>query len=107
MSAAAQIYSELPLVKKEVDDVMGGAADWENAPKADGSCVGMGSCAHSGHGSLLRELTASTALRCAARCPKCEHTRAYYFQVQIRSADEPMTTFYKCVSCGNRWNDNS
>ena len=26
---------------------------------------------------------------------KCENREAYFRQVQIRSADEPMTTFYK------------
>lgn len=31
-------------------------------------------------------------------CPKCEHPRAYFMQIQTRSADEPMTTFYKCCS---------
>ena len=25
------------------------------------------------------------------------------FQVQTRSADEPMTTFVFCNECGNRW----
>lgn len=29
---------------------------------------------------------------CAATCPKCDHGRAYFYQLQIRSADEPMTT---------------
>lgn len=30
-------------------------------------------------------------------CKKCEFQRAFYFQVQIRSADEPATTFYRYV----------
>lgn len=31
-----------------------------------------------------------------AQCPQdCGNDRAYYFQLQIRSADEPMTTFYR------------
>ena len=40
-------------------------------------------------------------------CPKCEHPRAYFMQLQTRSADEPMTTFYKCCNaqCGHRWRD--
>jgi DNA-directed RNA polymerase III subunit RPC11 len=40
-----------------------------------------------------------------ARCPHCEHTQAYFMQIQIRSADEPSTTFYKCVACKKQWND--
>lgn len=41
------------------------------------------------------------------KCPKCEHPRAYFMQIQTRSADEPMTTFYKCCNaqCGHRWRD--
>ena len=27
-----------------------------------------------------------------ATCPKCDNERAYFYQLQIRSADEPMTT---------------
>ena len=38
-----------------------------------------------------------------ANCPKCTSRRAYFQQLQIRSADEPMTAFYKCVECGFRW----
>jgi len=26
-----------------------------------------------------------------------------YYQMQTRSADEPMTTFHSCLLCGNRW----
>lgn len=39
------------------------------------------------------------------RCPKCSHPRAYVKQIQIRSADEPMTLFYKCCdhACGHTW----
>ena len=35
-----------------------------------------------------------------AQCPvdECGGTRAYFYMVQIRSADEPMTTFYKVCS---------
>ncbi|XP_013925728.1 PREDICTED: DNA-directed RNA polymerase III subunit RPC10 [Thamnophis sirtalis] len=62
---------------KEVDDVLGGAAAWENVDST------------------------------AEPCPKCGHPRAYFMQLQTRSADEPMTTFYKCCSapCGHRWRD--
>ena len=33
----------------------------------------------------------------AAQCPRegCDGAQAFFYQVQIRSADEPMTTFYK------------
>ena len=38
-------------------------------------------------------------------CPKCGHTKAEYFQQQTRSADEPPTTFFRCVKCNHRWRE--
>jgi DNA-directed RNA polymerase subunit M/transcription elongation factor TFIIS len=35
-------------------------------------------------------------------CPKCKSKKTNYFQMQCRSADEPMTNFCNCV-CGHRW----
>lgn len=64
----------VPLERKAVDDVLGGADAWKNVDQTD------------------------------ATCPACTHTKAYFMQIQIRSADEPSTTFYKCVECGHRWN---
>jgi DNA-directed RNA polymerase III subunit RPC11 len=68
-----KVYPKL----KDVDDVLGGAAAWENVDATD------------------------------VKCPKCDHDRAYFMQIQTRSADEPMTIFYKCCSatCGNRWKE--
>ena len=62
---------------KEVDDVLGGNAAWENVDSTE------------------------------ERCPKCAHSRAYFMQIQIRSGDEPMTTFYKCCNpqCCHNWRD--
>ena len=71
----ATVSSEVPLEHKAVDDVLGGAEAWKNADQTD------------------------------ANCPKCTNRRAYYQQLQIRSADEPMTTFYKCTECGMRWRE--
>ena len=36
-------------------------------------------------------------------CRKCKSKRCTYYQLQTRSADEPMTTFVTCISCGCRW----
>lgn len=36
-------------------------------------------------------------------CPKCHQKKCTYYQLQTRSADEPMTTFVSCVNCGKRW----
>uniref|UniRef100_A0A8C3YEG5 DNA-directed RNA polymerase III subunit RPC10 n=1 Tax=Catagonus wagneri TaxID=51154 RepID=A0A8C3YEG5_9CETA len=62
---------------KEVDDVLGGAAAREDADST------------------------------AELCPRCGHPRAYFMQLQPRSADEPMTTVYKCCNaqCGHCWTD--
>ncbi|GFQ75125.1 DNA-directed RNA polymerase III subunit RPC10 [Trichonephila clavata] len=68
---SSRIYPKL----KEVDDVLGGAAAWENVETTEEAC------------------------------PKCGHAKAYFLQIQTRSADEPMTTFYKCVQCAHRWKE--
>lgn len=36
-------------------------------------------------------------------CWKCRSKKCTYYQLQTRSADEPMTTFVTCLSCGQRW----
>jgi transcription elongation factor S-II len=37
------------------------------------------------------------------KCGKCKSCKCTYYQMQTRSADEPMTTFVNCIDCGNRW----
>jgi transcription elongation factor S-II len=37
------------------------------------------------------------------KCRKCKSNKCTYYQMQTRSADEPMTTFVTCIDCGNRW----
>ncbi|CAL1712263.1 unnamed protein product [Somion occarium] len=93
---AKQMTSRTKLKRKEVDDVLGGDEMWKHADST------------------------------SATCPKCDHGRAYFYQLQIRSADEPMTTcmfclfliyfhranqaynppVYRCTSCGNQWREN-
>lgn len=36
-------------------------------------------------------------------CRKCHQRKCTIRQLQTRSADEPMTTFVKCVPCGAEW----
>lgn len=36
-------------------------------------------------------------------CGKCKEKKVSYYQLQTRSADEPLTTFCTCEACGNRW----
>ena len=37
------------------------------------------------------------------KCRKCFSTKCSHYQLQTRSADEPMTTFVTCLNCGNKW----
>jgi len=37
------------------------------------------------------------------KCGKCKSMKTTYYQMQTRSADEPMTTYVTCENCGNRW----
>ncbi|KRX84359.1 DNA-directed RNA polymerase III subunit RPC10 [Trichinella nativa] len=62
---------------KELSHILGGPKAWENA-------------------QITEE-----------KCPKCDGGQAYFMQIQIRSADEPMTTFYRCANnyCAHRWRD--
>ena len=46
------------------------------------------------------EIQASTDTE---KCRKCKSNKCSYYQLQTRSADEPMTTFVTCLNCGNRW----
>jgi transcription elongation factor S-II len=36
-------------------------------------------------------------------CRKCKSNKCNYYSMQTRSADEPMSLFIQCISCGNRW----
>lgn len=60
--------------RKQVDDVMGGEGAWDNVDQTEVQCPGQ----------------------------ECDGMKAYFYMVQIRSADEPMTTFYKVCVCGKR-----
>lgn len=94
------LYSRREFTRKEKEDVFGGPGAWDNAQKT------------------------------SAQCPQggCDGGEAAFFQVQIRSADEPMTSFFKvrlrtrpsvvvvflcdsdpssqCMTCGHRWREN-
>lgn len=37
------------------------------------------------------------------KCGRCGKRMCTYYQLQTRSADEPMTTFVTCVNCNNHW----
>ena len=37
------------------------------------------------------------------KCNRCKSKKTVYYQLQTRSADEPMTTFVTCLNCETRW----
>jgi DNA-directed RNA polymerase subunit M/transcription elongation factor TFIIS len=37
------------------------------------------------------------------KCGRCHKREATFYELQTRSADEPMTKFITCVNCGNHW----
>lgn len=37
------------------------------------------------------------------RCSQCKKKMCTYYELQTRSADEPMTIFVNCLNCGKRW----
>ena len=47
----------------------------------------------------IDSMTTSTEFKCF----KCKKNKCSYYQMQTRSADEPITTFMSCLNCGNRW----
>ena len=72
------VFSRRVFERKEKEDVFGGPGAWDNAQKGRIQCPADG----------------------------CNGGEAAFFQVQIRSADEPMTSFFKCMECGHRWREN-
>ncbi|KAK4634740.1 DNA-directed RNA polymerase III subunit RPC10 [Fulvia fulva] len=71
-------YERKTMKLKAVEDILGGADSWKNVDQTDAKCANE----------------------------NCDSRMAYFRQVQIRSADEPMTSFYKCVKCTREWREN-
>lgn len=59
------------------------------------------------HKESLRKKAAyeqqATAMTDIYTCGKCKKNRCSYYELQTRSADEPMTMFITCLHCGHRW----
>ena len=72
-----KLSQHMALKRKQVDDVLGGSDAWKDVDKTE------------------------------AQCNNCGHNEAYFMQIQIRSADEPSTRFYRCVQCSCTWSDNT
>ena len=37
------------------------------------------------------------------KCGRCKSMKTTYYQMQTRSADEPMTTYVTCLDCQHKW----
>lgn len=37
------------------------------------------------------------------KCSRCKKKECSYYELQTRSADEPMSIFITCLNCGHRW----
>ena len=37
------------------------------------------------------------------KCGRCKERNCMAYELQTRSADEPMTTYIQCLNCGNKW----
>jgi len=40
------------------------------------------------------------------QCPKCSSFKVYSYSMQLRAADEPMTTMAECTQCKLKWSQN-
>lgn len=52
---------------------------------------------------LRRELASEDVHDGVFQCKKCKSWKTVYYQMQTRSADEPMTTFVTCANCHTNW----
>lgn len=130
-------YFERNMMKqKEVEDVLGGADSWKNVDKTEGELDSFGCVLPPAQKRQADIQTKTLSIPCicgmlittnTVNCKeeKCDNRSAYFRQVQIRSADEPMTTFYKvlppatvtipaahrtdsiqCTLCAAEWREN-
>ena len=55
--------------------------------------------------ALRKQLTVdlATVPEGAFTCSKCKSKKTTFYEMQTRSADEPMTVFIQCINCGKRW----
>ena len=71
--------SKMNLQRKEVDDVLGGSEAFKDAQATSVSCPNVAN--------------------------GCQSDRAFFKEIQIRSADEPATIFYRCCECSFKWKE--
>ena len=53
--------------------------------------------------NLIEDKKKNMATTNIFKCKKCHKKKCSVYQMQTRSADEPMTTFVNCLICGASW----
>ena len=54
---------------------------------------------------IVLEKEHKIGVKVPAKCPRCGHNEAFYYEMQTRSADEPSTRFFTCTKCGYKWRE--
>ena len=54
---------------------------------------------------LAYEIRTEHTVKGMYTCKRCKGDQVIYYQLQLRSSDEPMTTKITCANCGNRWSN--
>lgn len=54
---------------------------------------------------VKKEDKISVLLKVKNNCLKCGHNEAETWQLQMRSADEPSTHFFRCLKCKYTWRE--
>ena len=60
-------------------------------------------CERERNQAILKEASASTSSLSLMTCRKCKKSDIVFQQKQTRGADEAMTVFCTCNTCGHRW----
>ncbi len=55
--------------------------------------------------SIMHDNAKAKKIKSIYTCGKCSSNAVLMFQQQTRSADEPMTQFFTCCDCNNRWQE--
>ena len=78
--------------KEQIDDYLGKY-----------TCNNILEFEHSLKKDLLKKEQTLELVEGVTKCNKCKSNKVYTYQMQTRSGDEAMTTFYVCSVCAAKW----